>query len=55
MLINVRANPNSKEEKLEIVNAGFGLARIFSPSDPSPPQAGEDRTPFELIAEYTAS
>jgi hypothetical protein len=30
-------------------------AWIFCPPDPSPPQAGEDRIPFELFLIYTAS
>jgi len=30
-------------------------ARIFCPPDPSPPQAGEGRIPFELFLIYTAS
>src|SRR3989338_3605337 len=31
------------------------LRNSFCPPDPSPPQAGEDRIPFELFQEYTAS
>ena len=42
------------KEKLEIVNFRFGADQIFCPPDPSPPQAGEDRIPFELYSEYTA-
>ncbi|MDO8604477.1 MAG: hypothetical protein Q7K40_03740 [bacterium] len=40
---------------LAVWNFRFGTAQIFCPPDPSPPQAGEDRIPFELISEYTAS
>jgi hypothetical protein len=43
------------KEKLEIVNFCGKAARIFCPPDPSPPQAGEGRIPFELIQEYTAT
>ena len=39
---------------IEIVNVRFGTAQIFCPPDPSPPQAGEDRIPFELFLIYTA-
>ncbi len=42
------------KEKLEIVNVRGGAARISRPPDPSPPQAGEDRIPFELYSRYTA-
>jgi len=41
------------KEKLKIVNFLDGTIRIFCPPDPSPPQAGEDRIPFELSSEYT--
>jgi len=39
---------------LAVWNFRFGTAQIFCPPDPSPPQAGEDRIPFELFVEYTA-
>ena len=42
------------KEKLEIVNFLDGTILIFCPPDPSPPQAGEDRIPFELFLIYTA-
>jgi hypothetical protein len=50
-----RSGLYSAKEKLEIVNFRFGTAQIFCHPDPSPPQAGEDRIPFELFQEYTAS
>ena len=41
--------------KLEIVNA-LGFAFHFArPPNPSPAKRDEDRIPFELIQEYTAS
>ncbi|MDP1688899.1 MAG: hypothetical protein Q8L47_02100 [bacterium] len=39
---------------LAVWNSLNGTIRIFCPPDPSPPQAGEDRIPFELFLEYTA-
>jgi len=39
---------------LTVWNVRGGAALIFRPPDPSPPQAGEDRIPFELFQEYTA-
>jgi|GEM_PF-5933334 len=43
------------KEKLEIVNYRDEAARIFYPPDSSPPQAGEDKIPFELFLIYTAN
>ena len=40
---------------LAVWNFRFGADQIFCPPDPSPPQAGEDRIPFELFLEYTAN
>ena len=40
---------------LAVWNFRFGTAQIFCPPDPSPPQAGEDRIPFEQFQEYTAN
>ena len=40
---------------LAVWNVRGGAALIFRPPDPSPPQAGEDRIPFELFLIYTAS
>ncbi len=39
---------------LAVWNFLDGAVRIFCPPDPSPPQAGEDRIPFELFLIYTA-
>ena len=40
---------------LAVWNVRGGAALIFRPLNPSPPQAGEDRIPFELFLIYTAS
>ncbi len=39
---------------LAVWNSRFGTGQISCTPDPSPPQAGEDRIPFELFQEYTA-
>jgi len=53
--LNLKEREFAAKEKLEIVNA-LGFAFHFArPPIPSRAQRGEDRIPFELFQEHTAS